>query len=509
MTKDKPVHTPLIRAVIYARYSSSGQREESIEGQLRDCHEYARRNGFNVIGEYIDKALSGKTDKRPDFQRMLRDSDREHFEAVIMWKMDRFSRNRYDSAMHKYRLKKNGVRIFYAKESIPDGPEGIILESVMEGYAEYYSENLSQNIKRGYYDSALELKTLGQTVLGYKKGLDGRFELDVNTAPIVRRIFEEYAAGERAKFIYNRLNKEGHRTIRGGLFNKSSLRRILQNEKYIGVYEYQDIRVEDGIPAIVGRDLFMRVQEMVKRNSQAPGQKQAQGFLLTAKLKCGLCGEPMTGDGGTSETGKVYAYYTCNNRKYGRKCDKDRAPRGWIENIVVDKLIELANSDEFIKLVADKVAEYLEREKDQSVLKSLQAKHKEVEVSIKNMIAAIEAGIITESTKSRLMQLESERADIDKGIARELIAEPNLNRNQIAFFLESFKCGDYNDDTYRFKLVDTYLNSAYLYDDGRLVIILNYSGENSKITLPIMEDAIKEDGALEFNLAPSNAGKET
>ena len=121
-----------IPAVIYARYSSSGQREESIEGQLRECHAYAKHNGFTVVGEYVDKALTGRTDKRPDFQRMLRDSERGIFKAVILWKTDRFARNRYDSAMYKYKLKKNGVRLYYAKESIPEGPEGIILESVME-----------------------------------------------------------------------------------------------------------------------------------------------------------------------------------------------------------------------------------------------------------------------------------------------------------------------------------------------------------------------------------------
>ena len=186
--------TPRIPVVIYARYSSSGQREESIEGQLRECREYARRNGMTVVGEYVDKALTGRTDTRPDFQRMLRDSERGIFQAVICWKIDRFARNRYDSAIHKYKLKKHRVRVFYAKESIPDGPEGIILESVMEGYAEYYSENLSQNVKRGNYDSALELKTLGRTLLGLRKGADGRFEIDPATAPVVRRIFEEYAA---------------------------------------------------------------------------------------------------------------------------------------------------------------------------------------------------------------------------------------------------------------------------------------------------------------------------
>ena len=494
----------LIPAVIYARYSSSGQREESIEGQLRDCREFAQKNGLTIVGEYIDKALTGRTDKRPDFQRMLRDSERGVFKAVICWKMDRFARNRYDSSMYKYKLKKNGVRIYYAKESIPDGPEGIILESVMEGYAEYYSENLSQNIKRGYYDSALELKTLGQTVLGYKKGPDGRFEIDPATAPIVVRIFEEYAAGERAKDIYKGLNEEGYRTSRGGLFNKNSIRRILQNEKYIGVYEYQDIRVENGIPAIISKELFDKCQTMVERHHRAPAAQRDTNFLLTTKLFCGHCGEPMTGDGGTGRSGQVYSYYICNGRR-ARKCKKERARKDWIENLVIDKLVELIHSDGFIEEVADRCMEYQKREKDRSALHALEARQKENEKAIQNMMAAIEAGIITPSTKSRLMELEAEHAQIEKGIAKELLSEPDLERDQVIYFLERFRDGDVNDEMYRVFLVDTFLNAAYLYDDDRLVLVLNYTGENSKVTLDLVEKATNGAGSTCSAFAPSTA----
>lgn len=497
---------PLIPAVIYARYSSSGQREESIEGQLRECHDFARRNGLTVVGEYVDKALTGRSDKRPDFQRMLRDCERGVFQAVICWKMDRFARNRYDSAMYKYKLKKHGVRIFYAKESIPEGPEGIILESVMEGYAEYYSENLSQNVKRGYYDSALELKTLGQTVLGLRKGADGRFELDPATAPIVRRIFEEYAAGDSAKEIYHRLNDEGYRTSRGGLFNKNSLRRILQNEKYVGVYEFKDIRVENAIPAIVNRELFDKVQAMVEKHHRAPAAQRETSFLLTAKLFCGHCGEPMTGDGGTSRTGRVYYYYTCNGRR-AHKCKKERAPKAWIEQLVVDELVALIHSDEFVNEVADKCMEYQQREKDDSALRALEARQKENEKAIQNMLAAIEAGIITPSTKSRLMELEAERGQIEKGIAQQLIAEPTLERDQVVYFLERFRDGDVSDEGYRAFLVDTFLNSVYLYDDDKLVLVLNYTGERCKVTLDLVESAVEGDGLSGSCFAPSSALK--
>ena len=496
-----------IPAVIYARYSSSGQREESIEGQLRECHAYAKKNGFTVVGEYVDKALTGRTDKRPDFQRMLRDSERGVFKAVILWKTDRFARNRYDSAMYKYKLKKNGVRLYYAKESIPDGPEGIILESVMEGYAEYYSENLSQNIKRGNYDSALELKTLGQTVLGLRKGPDGRFEIDPDTAPIVKRIFEEYAAGERGKDIVARLNADGFKTSRGGAFNKGSLRRILQNEKYVGVYKFKDIRVEDGIPAIVTRDVFDKCQKLLERHHRAPAAARDTYFLLTAKLFCGNYGEPMTGDGGTSRSGKVYNYYICNGRRR-HKCDKDRVGKEWVEELVVGELMKILATDNFIDTVADKVIEYQSRLKDDSVLRALEARQREVERSITNLLAAIEQGIVTPTTKSRLVELEAERERVNQGIAKEIINEPELDRDAIVWFLERFLGGNIKDDAFRAYLIDTFLNAAYLYDD-KLILVFNYSGDNNRVTLKATENAVLNQQApcsvLETCGAPNDA----
>ena len=495
-----------MRAVIYARFSSSGQREESIEGQLRDCYAWAKQNNVTVVGEYIDKAKTGRTDKRPDFQRMLRDSERGFFQSVITWKMDRFARNRYDSAMNKYRLKKNGVRLFYAKETIPEGPEGILLECAIEGYAEYYSENLSQNVKRGLYDSALDLQTLGQVVFGLKKGVDKRFELDPVTAPIVRRIFQEYANGEQAKTIYQRLNEEGYRTSRGGLFNKNSIRRIVQNEKYVGVYEYEDIRVENGIPAIIDRELFEKVQKMVEYHHRAPAAKKVMGgFLLTSKLFCGHCGEIMAGDGGTGKSGKVYSYYLCNGRR-AHKCEKERAGKDWIEDIVVSKLMELVHSDDFVNEVANRVIEYQKKEKDRSALLALQDRKKETEKGIRNLLAAIEAGIITPSTKTRLVELEAQKVEIEKGITRELFAEPELNRDQIVYFLEKFRHGNESDEEYRVYLVDTFLNSVYLYDD-KLVLIMNYTKDGDKVTHNIMKKALDKcdtgDDSMCSSIAPS------
>ena len=119
-----------MKAVIYARYSSDNQREESIDGQLRECKKFAEYNGITIVGEYID---------RPEFQRMIKDSYKAVFDTVIVWKLDRFARNRYDSARYKALLKKNGVRVISATEKISEDASGILLESLLEGYAEYYS----------------------------------------------------------------------------------------------------------------------------------------------------------------------------------------------------------------------------------------------------------------------------------------------------------------------------------------------------------------------------------
>lgn len=497
------ISTASTNGVIYARYSSSGQREESIEGQVRECREYAKRHNIIIVGEYCDHAISGTSDKRPEFQRLIKDSSKGQFQLVITWKGDRFARNRYDSAVYKYRLKQNGVRILHAKESIPDGPEGIILESVMEGFAEYYSANLSQNVKRGFYDSALKLQTLGQYCYGLQKGADGRWEQNPAQAPIVKRIFEEYVAGRPATDIYRDLNNEGFRTWTGGLFNKNSLRRMLQNEKYCDVYQYADIRVEDGIPAIVDRETFDKAQKMLKLHHEKPAAKKVDGgFLLTGKLFCGHCGEAMTGDGGTSKTGRVYQYYTCNNRRL-KKCDKERAPKQWIEDAVVEKLVEIANDDAVIDSFADKYMEWQEKQKKDSVSKGLRDRLKQIETAIKNTMSLIDSGFITDSLKTHLVELETERVSVEKGIAKEQIDNPFLKRSEVVYFLKKFRNGDVNDASWRIYLVETFLGAAYLFDDGRLLLQLNYSGDNNTITAQIAEQAVSEGEALCSDFAPS------
>ena len=265
-----------MKAVIYARYSSDNQREESIEGQLRECTAYCVKNDITILRTYIDRALSAKTDNRPDFQRMVKDSAKGLFDVVIVWKLDRFARNRYDSAHYKAQLRKYGVKVLSATENISEGPEGIILESMLEGMAEYYSAELSEKVIRGHTENALKCKYNGGTpTFGYVIDKDMQYQLDPRTAPVVLEIFTRYDQGATMKEIMEEMRQKGVTTVRGKKIDLNFMARLLKNRKYIGEYSYREIVTPGGIPAIVPQDLFDRVQKRLAANRKARGRLSA------------------------------------------------------------------------------------------------------------------------------------------------------------------------------------------------------------------------------------------
>ena len=311
-------------AVIYARYSSDNQREESIEGQIRECTAYAEKNGITVIKHYIDRAFSAKTDNRPEFQQMIKDSGKKLFDVVLVWKFDRFARNRFDSANYKMILKKNGVHLISVMEPIAEGSQGILVETLLEGMAEYYSAELSEKVIRGQTENALKGKCTGGTgTIGYKIDEDKFYHLDPLTSPLVLEAFQRYDNGEKMVEIVNFLNDKGVRNMQGGKMTHSSVNTMLKNRRYIGELSFRDIVVPDAIPAIVPKDLFDRVQKRMDKNKRAPACGKAdEEYLLTTKLFCGKCGALMFGESGTSATGRTYYYYKCANVKRRKGCNK-------------------------------------------------------------------------------------------------------------------------------------------------------------------------------------------
>ena len=275
-----------------------------------------------MVGNYIDRALSAKTDDRPEFQRMVKDSARRLFDVVIVWKLDRFARNRYDSAYCKMQLKKNGARVVSAKENISDRPEGILLESMLEGYAEFYSAELSEKVLRGFKENALKaLYNGGGMPLGYCADAEKHFQIVEHEAVIVREVFTRFAGGETIAHIISDLNDRGLRTKSGKLFRPNSLHMMLHNRKYIGEYRYLDVVIPNGVPRIVSDELFDSVQERLAKCKRAPAREKAvEKYLLTTKLFCGKCGAYMTGESGRSKTGAVHHYYKCAKAKRGSGC---------------------------------------------------------------------------------------------------------------------------------------------------------------------------------------------
>jgi len=354
-----------IKAVIYARYSSDSQREESIEGQIRECTAFAEKNGITILRHYIDRAFSAKTDNRPEFQNMIKDSNKKLFDMVIVWKLDRFARNRYDSARYKATLKKNGVKVVSATEVISDGAEGIILESVLEGYAEYYSADLSEKVVRSMTENALKCKfNGGMRPIGYVIDNERHFQIDPLTAPFVLETFKRYDEGQTMTTIRDWLNAQGVKNTRGGALTYGSVEHMLKNRRYIGEFQYRDVLIPDGIPPIVPQELFDRVQAKLKKNKKAPARHKAEDdYFLTTKLFCGYCGAYLCGESGTSRTGVVHHYYKCVSVKKKRKtCHKKSVKKQWIEDLVVRETMKMVMDDKAIEAIISMLMDLQDRE---------------------------------------------------------------------------------------------------------------------------------------------------
>lgn len=469
-----------VPAVIYARYSSSGQREESLTGQIRDCKAYAERNGIKVINEYTDAAKTGTNAQRPAFQQMIKDSAKHQFQLVLVWKLDRFSRDKYDAARYKHVLSQNGVRVISCMEPISQTPEGVIMESLLEGMAQYYSMDLSVKVKRGDRESALEHKTLGVKVFGYKKDDTDHYVINPDQAATVKRIFTEYAAGKSSKEIIKNLNADGIRNNAGSKWTKQQLQKTLRNEKYTGVYIYSDVvRDEGGMPVIIPKELFRKVQNMLDKHRISPASGRDVRYLLTGKIFCGKCGAAMVGESAQSHTRRKYYYYTCIN-KHEHKCSMRRIRKDVVEATVIKALSDRVNDDAFLDKLADTVIRDLEKKNaDHAELDAMEDQLKEVDRKIHNIEKAIEDGLYTPNLKTRLEDLTDQHTQLDDAIRLAKIKKPVLTREDILFALRSLR-GDPADQDYCEKLVRLFLNSVYIFDDDTAVLAVNFQSNDGK-----------------------------
>ena len=477
-------------AVAYARYSSAGQRDVSIEQQLQDIRAYAEREGYTIVHEYADHARSGfrNVAARTEFQAMMAAAGSGSYDTVLCWKVDRFGRSREDSAIYKGQLSRLGISVVYVMEPIPEGAAGVLTEGMLEAIAEWYSRNLSENVKRGMNDNARKCLYNGTTVYGYDGIRNQPYRINEEQAAVVRQIYSLYIEGYSLAEVRRILNDAGQRTESGKLFTINKLYNILKQERYLGIYIFGDHRIPGGMPAIIDQDTWEKAQRM-KEKTGRHYEKSPVEYLLTGKAFCGHCGKPLVGDSGTGRS-STYYYYTCQSKKRRAGCTKKSVQKEYLEDFVVNFLLDHVLTGPMMEQIADMILDYQKKESASSPLRAMEKELADVERKISNTNRAIAEGIFSGSTVSMLRTLENTAASLRLSIESRKYAEGQLlDRDRILFFLTGFSNMNREDPHDRRLLVRVFLNSVYVYDDHLRILVTTSDND----TIIPFEDLPPED----------------
>ena len=474
-------------AVAYYRYSSHSQSDASTKQQRELAEAYAQTHDIRLIKEYVDEEKTGTNTNRPGYQQMLLEIKKLKPAFLIIWKTDRLGRDRTELAITKRHIRNLGVEIItIAEPRLPaDTPEAALFDSVIDGMAEFYSKQLGTNITRGLDYNAKHCLYNGNKTFGYTKepafeyGKDKyKFAIDPKTAPIVKRIFDEYLAGIPMKYIAKSLNLQGLTSSKGRPFTINGIRSILKNDAYTGIYRWGDIVVENGIPAIIDKETFNKVQKKFKSNKRLGSKNKGtvQEYWLTGTLYCGICGESMHSASGTGKKKQVYYYYACK-KGIKHKCITKRVRKDWLETLILQILQEFLKDTENLASLAVDTYEYykLQQSLDNSYIDSLNRELEDKKRSIDNLVKAIEKGIFSETTKERLDELESKVKMIKEAIEIEQ-TKVNINQESIQQYFEKFSNSDLSDKTTRDYILSYFIDRIYLYKD-KIAIIGKYGDE--------------------------------
>lgn len=478
-------------AVAYARYSSDNQRQESIDAQVRAIKEYCRKNQIMLTHVYVDEAVSATSDQREEFLKMVDDAKKGSFDFCIVHKLDRFARNRYDSAFYRRELEKCGVKVLSVLEQLDDSPESIILESVLEGMAEYYSKNLAREVRKGLNENALVAKhNGGVSPLGYNVLPDGSYEINQTEAQAVRIIFDMYSKEYGYSLICDELNRRGLKTKMGQSFGKNSIADILRNEKYVGRYVWnkrlskksgnrkykpddQIVRIDGALPAIVTMEVWNKVQSILESRKRKPRHNQTYFYLLTGKLVCAECGSAYVGSGYEYGRGKKKNYqYSCNGRlRHKTGCQNKSIRCEKIEQFVLSKL-KLVLSDHVINDLADKMISQLTQRESTSEVTS-----KELNTQIASLKTRIaktwdlyyddllpkeEAAEQINALTERQKELEQQLADAKLQSTKQQLEKPQI----VAYLNRCREDLQSNDHNVLRSLVDTFVDKIVVSKDA-------------------------------------------
>lgn len=450
-------------AVVYARFSCSKQREASIDDQLRICGEWCSREGYEIVGTYCDHAASGRSDDRPEFQRMI--SNAGESDIVLVYMMDRFSRDVYDAPIYKKRLRDKGVRVVSATEAMPDGPESILIESIYEAMAAMESAHTSRRVRRGMEGNALKCLHNGVRLYGYAYGDDGRYIVDDGESAIVREVFSRKISGEPVNSIAADLSRRGVRSYTGKPVSYGFVYNMLKNEKYSGVYIWGDVRVEGGMPAIVTGEEFAMAQAAKPRKQRA--DESWGEFPLSGRAICGGCGRNLVGTSGRGRSGAKYEYYRCS-----KGCGARPVRADWLEPAIVRALRDLLSDREEAMRIA-RIIEGHSRDGDAERRAAHARKRKrDAEDGIGRLMDAIAGGLDIDLAKGKIDELKAQ-AEIAES---EIAIHGNAAKFDAEDFADFLQFGATLDDR---TLLDALVWQVMVGDDD-VTVTLSYDMKKSE-----------------------------
>lgn len=475
-------------AVIYARYSSHTQTEQSIEAQLRICHEYARREGYNVIFEYIDRAKSGTKDNRPEFQHMISDSTDHNFKFVIVYQFDRFARNRRDSINYKFYLRKNGVRVISATEPSEDTPESVMIEGMLENIAEYYSLDLSRKAKRGIMQSVLNKKAIGGRMLYGYKTVDKKILIDEEKAKHIRYYFEQRAKGRRRNDVIEELRAKGICGINGKLLDYKSFQNAEHNRKYIGEFNFHGEIYYEIYPPIIEKEIFMKVQNLPKK--PRPANHSTVDYLLSSRAFCGYCGSSIVGISGTSKQGTKHHYYVCSKQYKEHACKKLSENKELLEKFICEQTLKYIGDPAKADYIADRMMEVINSDQGAKDIefynKEIARINHELDKLSDEYIGAPQAvkDRLTEKINILSIQLQDIKDNLEKAQAKQKI---KMTKEGILEWLGLLCSGNVEDEKFRDNLITNFINSLYIFDD-KMIIYYNVKDEKTVCHKAMLED---------------------
>jgi len=486
----------LTKAIAYARYSSDNQREESITAQLRAIRAYAEKESIIIVEEYTDEAKSATTDNRPAFIKMLQDVSSGTVEAefLLIHKLDRFARNRYDSAVHKRELAMKGIRVVSITEPLDGSPESIMLEALLEAMAEYYSKNLGREVIKGMKETAYQAKhTGGKPPLGYDVDPQTKqYIINAQEAIAVKLIFSLALSGKGYGQMIEALNSRGFRTKSGRSFGKNSLHDILRNEKYCGTYIFNKsaksqfgkrnshaakpkeewIIIPDAMPAIVTREEWEEVQQIMDgRKQTSPRSRGDNLYILTGKLVCGECGGSYVGSNAIAGRNKTrYYFYTCTTRKRTKECSNKDIRKEILENAVLDQ-IEQMFFPEKIDIIAEKLLAFY-KQKNEDIMGEfdyINNRLNDINSRITKLLDSIETGTIpSEIAGPRLTELSQEKKTLDRRFREiQIRNDAPLDIDKIRTYLQKNRqvVTDRSNLFACKRVIDTYVERVIIYPE--------------------------------------------